>query len=183
MNAPRDFIAIACETTGLDICSSRVVELGCIEVGDGELTGRHLHAVINPEMLDQHQMSTEFHGLSSATLDKANPFSKHASQFVELISGRTVVLAGSTVDHVFFDAELARAGFPPLSSIAESVIDGPLLLKSAESARGAVRHPITTPGKIALALSAAEQAAMAVIAILSPSPSIAHENSVNRPSR
>lgn len=183
MNAPRDFIAIACETTGLDICSSRVVELGCIEVGDGALTGNHFHAVINPGKLDQHQMSTQFHGLSSATLDKASPFADYASDFVGLISGRTVVLAGSTVDHVFFDAELARAGFPPLSSIAESVIDGPLLLKSAEPARGATRLPFPTSGSIALALSAAEQAAMAVIAILSPSPSIAHESSVNRPSR
>ncbi|MCC1496791.1 exonuclease domain-containing protein [Alcanivorax sp. 1008] len=130
MSIPRDFIAVACETTGLDICSSRLVEIGCVEVLDGKITGKHLHTILNPGLSLGADVSTSVHGLSSSTLSKADSFKKKASKFVDFIAGHTVVLFNSSIDHTFLDAELARAGQPPLCLVARSVIDGQLLAKS-----------------------------------------------------
>ncbi len=43
-------IVLDTETTGLDPAQGhRVIEVGCVELVDRKLTGRHLHLYMNPE--------------------------------------------------------------------------------------------------------------------------------------
>ena len=56
------------ETTGLDADKGdRVVEIGCVEMVERQLTGRHLHLYLNPER-DMPEEAFKIHGLSSAFL-------------------------------------------------------------------------------------------------------------------
>ena len=57
-------IILDTETTGIDpMQGHRIIEIGCVEVVERQLTGRHYHVYINPER-EVEAEAISVHGLS-----------------------------------------------------------------------------------------------------------------------
>ncbi len=111
------------ETTGLDPDKGdRVVEIGCVEMVDRQLTGRHLHLYLNPER-DMPEEAFKVHGLSAQFLSDKPKFAEVASQVTEFLAGAQVVIHNAAFDIGFMNAELARIGAAPMAQTVASVLD------------------------------------------------------------
>jgi DNA polymerase-3 subunit epsilon len=111
------------ETTGLDPDKGdRVVEIGCVEMVDRQLTGRHLHLYLNPER-DMPEEAFRVHGLSAEFLSDKPKFAEVATQVIEFLAGAQIVIHNAAFDIGFMNAELARVGAPPMASTVASVLD------------------------------------------------------------
>lgn len=100
------------ETTGFNrsrnggICDGhRIIEIGCIEMVDGELTGREFHTYINPKIKIDSK-ATEIHGLKDEFLKNKPSFRSIAPEFIRFISGAVIVIHNAPFDISFIDKEL-----------------------------------------------------------------------------
>ncbi len=110
-------IVIDTETTGLDTRTGhRIIEIACIEIDDLLPTGDHFHRYINPQR-DIDPEAEKVHGLSRSFLaDK--PCFDHDSvcdAFVAFVGDAPLIAHNAAFDRGFINAELSRAGRPPLS--------------------------------------------------------------------
>lgn len=111
------------ETTGLDPDKGdRVVEIGCVEMVDRQLTGRHLHLYLNPER-DMPEEAFRVHGLSAEFLSDKPKFAEVARQVTEFLAGAQIVIHNAAFDVGFMNAEFARIGAPPVADTVASVLD------------------------------------------------------------
>ena len=111
------------ETTGLDPDKGdRVVEIGCVEMVDRQLTGRHLHLYLNPER-DMPEEAFKIHGLSQQFLSDKPLFSAVANELLEFLEGAQLVIHNAAFDVGFINAELRRVNRPPLAQTVASVLD------------------------------------------------------------
>jgi len=111
------------ETTGLDPDKGdRVVEIGCVEMVDRQLTGRHLHLYLNPER-DMPEEAFKIHGLSQQFLSDKPLFAAVANELLEFLEGAQLVIHNAAFDVGFINAELRRVNRPPLAQTVASVLD------------------------------------------------------------
>ncbi len=111
------------ETTGLEAeKGDRVVEIGCVEMQDRQLTGRHLHLYLNPER-DMPEEAFRIHGLSAAFLADKPKFAQVADEFLAFIDGAQLVIHNAAFDVGFINAELRRLQRPMLADTVASVLD------------------------------------------------------------
>jgi len=107
-------IVVDTETTGLDPGSGdRVVEIGCVELAHYVPTGRHFQRYINPERAMPPEAEA-VHGLSADFLSKHPVFTAVADDFLAFIGDAPLVIHNAQFDMKFLNAELTRAGRPPL---------------------------------------------------------------------
>ncbi|MGE3773700.1 MAG: DNA polymerase III subunit epsilon [Gammaproteobacteria bacterium] len=103
-------IILDTETTGLAPEEGhRVIEIGCIELKNRRLTGRHFHYYLNPER-EIDAGAAEVHGLTLDKLREAPRFADVVADFVEFVRGAELVIHNAAFDVGFIDAELARLG-------------------------------------------------------------------------
>jgi DNA polymerase-3 subunit epsilon len=109
-------IVLDTETTGLDPeTGDRIVEIGALELLHYLPTGRTFHVYLNPE----RAMSPEafaIHGLGDDFLRDKPVFAAVAADFLRFIGDARLVIHNASFDMKFLNAELARHGYPPLSS-------------------------------------------------------------------
>lgn len=100
-------IVLDTETTGLEPEQGhRIIEIGCVELNDRELTGRHYHVYINPEReVDDGAM--EVHGITNEFLADKPLFADIAEEFIEFIRGADLVIHNAPFDVGFMDHEFA----------------------------------------------------------------------------
>ncbi|MEY4643060.1 MAG: hypothetical protein RLZZ227_3054 [Pseudomonadota bacterium] len=99
-------IVLDTETTGLDPAQGhRIIEVGCVEVVNRKLTGRHLHLYINPER-EVDAGALEVHGITNEFLSDKPVFSAIVDTFLEFISGAELVIHNAPFDIGFLDHEL-----------------------------------------------------------------------------
>jgi DNA polymerase-3 subunit epsilon len=111
------------ETTGLDPDKGdRVVEIGCVEMVDRQLTGRHLHLYVNPER-DMPEEAFKVHGLSAQFLSDKPKFAEVATEVSAFLAGAQVVIHNAAFDIGFMNAELNRIGAAPMANTVASVLD------------------------------------------------------------
>jgi DNA polymerase-3 subunit epsilon len=111
------------ETTGLSPENGdRVIELGCIEMENRRLTGRHLHVYLNPERKNSED-AVKVHGLTDEFLADKPLFASVADEFIEFISGAEVIIHNAAFDVGFLNEELRRAGKPHFSAHVGGVTD------------------------------------------------------------
>lgn len=111
------------ETTGLDPDKGdRVVEIGCVEMLDRRLTGRHLHLYLNPER-DMPEEAFRIHGLTSAFLADKPRFGEVADELLGFLDGAQLVIHNAAFDVGFVNAELRRLQRPLLAERVASVLD------------------------------------------------------------
>jgi DNA polymerase-3 subunit epsilon len=117
-------IILDTETTGINPKEGhRIVEIGCVEMINRQLTGRNYHVYINP-LMEMEQEVINIHGLTNAFLNDKPLFSQVAEEFINFIKGANLVIHNAKFDVGFMDHEfaLAQRGFPKTDDICQ-VID------------------------------------------------------------
>ncbi len=114
-------IILDTETTGINPKEGhRIVEIGCVEMVNRQLTGRSYHVYINP-LMEMEQEVIDIHGLTNAFLQDKPLFSQVAQEFIDFIKGAELVIHNAKFDVGFMDHEfaLAQRGFPKTSDICQ----------------------------------------------------------------
>jgi DNA polymerase III subunit epsilon len=103
------------ETTGMNLnggahyLGHRIIEIGCVEVINRRLTGRHFHVYIKPDrMVDEEAIRV--HGITDAFLMDKPPFSGIVDEFIEFIRGAELVIHNAPFDVGFMDHEFGKLG-------------------------------------------------------------------------
>jgi len=103
-------IVLDTETTGLEVAQGhRVIEIGCVEMLDRRLTGRHFHRYINPQR-EVEEGAFEVHGISNEFLRDKPGFAQIAEEFVDFVRGAELIIHNAPFDVGFLDNELALLG-------------------------------------------------------------------------
>jgi len=111
------------ETTGLSHENGdRIVEIGCIEMVNRRLTGRHKHFYVNPQRPSSDD-ALKVHGISDAFLADKPVFAAIADELLEFLDGAEVVAHNAPFDVAFLDAELQRLGRASLLRCVARVTD------------------------------------------------------------
>jgi DNA polymerase III subunit epsilon len=101
-------VVLDTETTGLDVeLRHRIIEVGCVELFNRRLTGRHFHRYVNPER-DIDQGAELVHGISREKLSEAPKFSEIGAELLEFIRDAELVIHNAPFDVAFLNAEYAR---------------------------------------------------------------------------
>ena len=112
-------IILDTETSGLELSSGhRVIEIGCVEIVNRKLTGRHFHCYLNPER-DIDPGAFGVHGLSRERLSREPRFAEVAAEFMDFVAGAELVIHNAAFDVGFLNAEIARlpGEHPPLGNL------------------------------------------------------------------
>ena len=108
-------IILDTETTGLDpAVGHRIVEIGAVEVVDGNRTGRVFHYYLNPER-SMPKEAERVHGLGDEFLADKPLFKEIAKEMLEFFADSTLVINNAGFDLKFINAELAKIRKQPLS--------------------------------------------------------------------
>ena len=124
-------IVLDTETTGLDTSQGhRIIEIGCVELVNRRLTGRHYHQYIKPEReIDAGAQAV--HGISNAMLEDKPVFARIADEFLQFIGDAELIIHNAAFDIGFLNHEMnmLRPGF---GSIADRchVIDTLLMARA-----------------------------------------------------
>ncbi|HYR24464.1 MAG TPA: DNA polymerase III subunit epsilon [Aquabacterium sp.] len=117
------------ETTGLSPESGdRIVEIGCVEMVNRRLTGRHLHFYINPQRLNSED-AVRVHGLTDEFLADKPTFAALADEIIDYCTGAEVIIHNAAFDIGFLDAELALCGKGKFKDYVTGVIDSLLMAR------------------------------------------------------
>ncbi len=96
------------ETTGLSPDSGdRIIEIGCVEMVNRRLTGRHLHFYINPER-PNHEDAVKIHGLTDEFLADKPVFAALVDEILDYCRGAEIIIHNASFDVGFLNAELKR---------------------------------------------------------------------------
>lgn len=103
-------VVLDTETTGIGE-GHRIVEIGCVEVIERKLTGRHFHKYIDPQR-DIDPEAAEVHGITLEWLREQNApvFADIVAEFREFIAGAELVIHNAAFDVGMMDAEFGRLG-------------------------------------------------------------------------
>ncbi len=101
-------IVLDTETTGLEISQDhRIIEIGCVEMVNRKLTGRHYHQYINPQRnVDEGAM--EVHGITDQFLADKPLFESIAADFLEFVDGADLIIHNAPFDLGFINHEIAK---------------------------------------------------------------------------
>lgn len=114
-------VVLDTETTGIGE-GHRIIEIGCVELVNRKLTGRHYHQYINPERLVDPE-AMEVHGITDEYLRDKPVFAQVANDFIDFIKGAQLVIHNAPFDVGFMDREFGYLnGYPKTSDIC-SVLD------------------------------------------------------------
>lgn len=100
------------ETTGLEyLRGDRCIEIGAVEMIDGQITDNSFHEYINPEGKIIPPDSYMVHKISNAFLEDKPKMSEVAPRFLEFIADSPIVAHnGSDFDFPFINYELSKLG-------------------------------------------------------------------------
>ncbi|WP_371319635.1 DNA polymerase III subunit epsilon [Oceanimonas pelagia] len=89
----------------------RVIEIGCVEVVNRRLTGRHLHLYLKPDrQVDEEAIRV--HGITDEFLADKPEFSSKVDEFLDFIRGAEMVAHNAPFDVGFLDYEMELMGRP-----------------------------------------------------------------------
>jgi DNA polymerase-3 subunit epsilon len=112
-------IVLDTETTGLDHKSGhRLIEIACVELEDLIPTGRSFHRYVDPERaIDEG--AQRVHGVSIEMLAGKPKFAdaEVVEAFLEFVADADMIAHNAAFDRGFVNAELERAGRPPLPDV------------------------------------------------------------------
>ncbi len=116
-------VVLDTETTGLQPEQGhRVIEIGCVEIVDRRLTGRHLHLYFNPER-DIDEGALAVHGLSRERLSTEPLFSERSQEILDFVQGAEILIHNAPFDVGFLNAELNRAKLEKFPSYSGGILD------------------------------------------------------------
>jgi DNA polymerase-3 subunit epsilon len=111
------------ETTGLSPDSGdRMVEIGCVEMDNRRLTGRHLHFYLNPQRKNG-EGAVAVHGLTDEFLSDKPLFAHVADEVLEFVRGAEIIIHNASFDVGFLNEELRRCNLPKFSTHVAAITD------------------------------------------------------------
>ncbi|HIV69712.1 MAG TPA: DNA polymerase III subunit epsilon [Candidatus Aquabacterium excrementipullorum] len=111
------------ETTGLSPESGdRIIEIGCVEMVNRRLTGRHLHFYINPQRKN-HEDAVKIHGLTDEFLADKPVFAAVADEILDYCRDAEIIIHNASFDIGFLNAELKRLDKGVFTDHVAGVID------------------------------------------------------------
>jgi len=117
------------ETTGLSAeGGDRILELGCVEMVNRQLTGKYLHLYINPERAS-HEDALRVHGITEAFLADKPKFHEIVEEFVDFVRDAELVIHNAAFDIGFVNAEMKRLRRPPINDVVNGVRDTLLMAR------------------------------------------------------
>lgn len=116
-------IVLDTETTGLDWRNGdRVIEIGCVELLNRGLTGRHYHVYINPARGIEAE-AVAVHGITEEFLADKPKFADVVADFEDFVRDAELVIHNASFDVGFLDHELNLLGRDRLGALCAGVID------------------------------------------------------------
>jgi DNA polymerase-3 subunit epsilon len=95
------------ETTGLSADQGhRIIEIGCVELVNRKLTGKHYHQYINPQR-EVEAGALAVHGITDEFLRDKPTFHVISHKFMEFVDGAELIIHNAAFDIGFINAELA----------------------------------------------------------------------------
>lgn len=113
-------IVIDTETTGLDPSAGhKIIEIGCVELLDREITGNNFHVYINPKRKIESGAAV-VHGISDEFLADKPIFAAIVDEFLTYITGAELIAHNAKFDVGFLDYEIKalRQKRQPINAIA-----------------------------------------------------------------
>lgn len=111
-------VVLDTETTGLEVEQGhRIIEIGCVELINRRLTGRHFHQYVNPER-DIDAGAESVHGIRAEDLADKPVFAGIAEELLEFLGDADLIIHNAPFDLGFLNAELARLE-PPAAPLEE----------------------------------------------------------------
>ena len=101
-------IVLDTETTGLETSQDhRIIEIGCVELVNRKLTGKHYHQYINPQRkVDEGAM--QVHGITDEFLEDKPLFENIVDDFLAFVGDAELVTHNAPFDVGFIDHELSK---------------------------------------------------------------------------
>lgn len=116
------------ETTGLDpLNGDRVIEVAALELLNDLPTGKHFHALIDPQR-DIAPEASRVHGFTSADLAGKPLFGDIAEPLAAFFADSKLIAHNAPFDFGFLDMEFGRVGMPRLGY--DRMIDSLVLAKT-----------------------------------------------------
>lgn len=116
-------IILDTETTGLNPRSGdRIIEIGCVEVVNRQLTGNNFHRYINPER-DSEEGALAVHGLTTEFLSDKPKFAEIADELRDYVKDAEIIIHNAPFDLAFLDAEFERLGLPRFADHVAEITD------------------------------------------------------------
>lgn len=112
-------IVLDTETTGLDVRSDRIIEIGCIELENHIPTGNTFHTYVNPKC-QIAEAAIEVHGITQDFLVDKPEFSHIADDLNRFLASDPLIIHNAAFDLGFLNAEFDRIGYgklPPGRSV------------------------------------------------------------------
>ena len=123
-------IVLDTETTGLDAQNGdRILEIGCVELLNRQLTGNNRHFYINPER-DSHEDALRVHGITSEFLKDKPLFKDIAQDFIDFIKDSELIIHNAPFDIGFINKEFELLGLPSIDELGINVIDSLMLART-----------------------------------------------------
>ena len=116
-------IILDTETTGINPREGhRIVEIGCVEMVNRQLTGRNYHVYVKPMaygmQMVMEQEVINIHGLTDDFLKDKPTFEQVAHDFIDFIKGARLVIHNAKFDVGFMDHEFSMLrGLPKTEDI------------------------------------------------------------------
>lgn len=102
-------IVLDTETTGIGPeLGHRVIEIGCVELIDRKLTGKHFHVYLNPKR-EVDEGAFRVHGISTAFLQDKPLFTDVLPEFLQFIDEAELIIHNAPFDVGFLNSELKHA--------------------------------------------------------------------------
>jgi DNA polymerase-3 subunit epsilon len=99
-------VVLDTETTGIGHEQGhRVIEIGCVELIDRKLTGKHFHVYLNPQRLVD-EGAFRVHGISDEFLQDKPLFAEKVSEFLQFVGGAELIIHNAPFDMGFLNSEL-----------------------------------------------------------------------------
>lgn len=116
-------VVLDTETTGLDPnLGHRVIEIGCVELLNRRLSGRHFHTYLDPER-EIDPGALQIHGLSREFLSDKPRFSQKVDDLLHFVADAEIIIHNAAFDVGFLNAELARLKKGVFKDYCAQVID------------------------------------------------------------
>lgn len=117
------YVVLDTETTGLNPkTGDRIIEIGCIELVDRRLTGRHFHTYLNPER-EIDEGATAVHGFRLEDLLDKPKFAQISAELIDFVGDADIIIHNAPFDVAFLDAELGRLDLGPFGQHCNAVFD------------------------------------------------------------
>ncbi len=116
-------IVLDTETTGIGPeHGHRVIEIGCVELVNRKLTGKHFHVYLNPQR-EVDEGAFRVHGISTEFLQDKPLFKNVLPDFLEFVDSSELIIHNAPFDLGFLNAELKHAKWPKRMNDHCSVFD------------------------------------------------------------